>query len=100
MPLVPGPENRLTARLPLDASGTYRVFLVGAQTGFENKFSPEYELRAEPDLVPQVELELPKQDLILPANEIVDVRGTASDDLALAKVAQLVRVNAGGVDGA
>jgi hypothetical protein len=83
----------LVAKLPLTASGSYRVHLVGADTGFENKFSPEYELRAEPDLVPQMELDEPKQDLILPANEIVDVRGTARDDQGLAKVAQWVRIN-------
>lgn len=83
----------LVARVPLAASGSYRVHLVGAETGFENKFSPEYELRAEPDLVPQIELEAPKQDLILPANEIVDVIGTASDDHGLAKVVQMVRIN-------
>ena len=45
--------------------------------------------------MPQIEIESPQQDLIVPANEIVEVRGTASDDLALAKVAQLVRVNQG-----
>ena len=94
VPLVPEGDKWL-ARLPLTASGVYRVHLVGADSGFENKFSPEYELRAEPDLVPEVELELPKQDLILPANEIVDVRGVASDDQALAKVSQLVRINDG-----
>jgi hypothetical protein len=87
--------GQLVAKVPLSASGTYRVHLVGADTGFENKFSPEYELRAEPDLVPQVELELPKQDLILPANEIVEVQGTASDDQGLAKVSQWVKINEG-----
>jgi hypothetical protein len=88
--------DALVAKVPLAVSGIYRVHLVGAESGFENKFSPEYELRAQPDLVPQVELELPKQDLILPSNEIVDVRGSAADDLALAKVAQLVKINDGG----
>jgi predicted N-formylglutamate amidohydrolase len=39
------------AKVPLTASGIYRVRLVGAESGFENKFSPEYELRAEADLV-------------------------------------------------
>jgi hypothetical protein len=87
--------DQLLARVPLKASGVYRVHLVGADSGFENKFSPEYELRAEADLVPEVEIELPKQDLILPANEIVDLRGTASDDQSLAKVAQLVKINDG-----
>ena len=95
VPLVAGDGNKLTAKVPMNTSGTYRVFLVGAQTGFENKFSPEYEIRAEADLVPQVDMELPKQDLIIPANEIVDVRGTASDDLALAKVVQVVKINDG-----
>ncbi|HEX8309734.1 MAG TPA: hypothetical protein VF614_00355, partial [Chthoniobacteraceae bacterium] len=87
--------DRLVGRLPMTASGTYRVFLVSAASGFENKFSPQYEIRAEADLLPQIELELPKQDLILPANDIVDIRGEATDDQALAKVAQLIRVNDG-----
>ncbi|MEA3211954.1 MAG: hypothetical protein QOE70_5011 [Chthoniobacter sp.] len=87
--------NRLVATVPLTTSGTYRVHLVGADTGFENKFSPEYELRAEPDLVPQITLEFPKQDLILPANAMVDVQGTASDDQALARVGQWVKINDG-----
>ena len=84
-----------TAKIPLTTSGVYRVHLVSADSGFENKFSPEYELRAEPDLVPQAVLDLPQQDLILPPNEIVDVLGSASDDLALARVSQLVKVNDG-----
>src|SRR5207244_599293 len=87
--------DKLLGKIPLTASGVYRVRLVGAASGFENKFSPEYELRAEPDLVPQVELESPKQDLILPSNEIVDVQGSASDDFALAKVSQMVKINDG-----
>ncbi len=95
VPLVEGTGNRLTAKISLKTSGTYRVHLVAAESGFENKFSPEYEIRAVPDLVPQVDLELPKDDLILPANEIVDLEGTATDDQSLAKVSQLVRVNEG-----
>ncbi len=95
VPLTAEADGQLIGRVPVSASGTYRVFLVAAQTGFENKFSPEYEIRAEPDLVPQVELELPKQDIIIPANEIVEVRGTASDDLPIARVAQMTRVNEG-----
>jgi hypothetical protein len=82
-------------RVPLKTSGIYRVHLVGAESGFENKFSPEYELRAEPDLVPEVKIDAPSQDLILPANEIVDLRGTASDDQALARVVHFVKINDG-----
>jgi len=94
VPLTPE-GGQFTARVALAASGVYRVHLVSAESGFENKFSPEYELRAEPDLVPEVVLELPAQDLILPASEIVELRGTARDDQGLAKVAQLVKVNDG-----
>ncbi len=96
VPLVPGVGNLLTAKISFKNSGTYRVHLVAAESGFENKFSPEYEIRAVPDLVPQVELDSPKDDLILPANEIVDLEGTATDDQSLAKVSQLIRVNEGG----
>jgi hypothetical protein len=93
--LAPSAEGRLGTRIALSASGVYRVRLVASETGFENKFSPEYELRAEPDLVPQIELERPKRDLILPANEVVDIRATASDDLGVTKVTQVTRVNEG-----
>lgn len=95
IPLSAGADGKLTARVPLNASGTYRVKLVSAETKFENKFSPEHELRAVLDLPPVVELMSPKADLILSNNELVDLIGRAEDDLGLAKVSQLVRVNDG-----
>ena len=96
VPLVPGADGRLSARLPVKVSGTYRVHLVAAKTGFEDKFSPEYELRAEPDLVPGVVLDVPVQDLIVPSNEILDFIGTATDDLSVAKLEQSFKINEGG----
>lgn len=95
-PLTTGQDGRLAATVRLDKSGTYRVHLAGAKTGFENKFDPEYELRAEPDLVPKVEFTQPKTDLILPANDIVDLAGEASDDQGLARIEQHIRVNEAG----
>ena len=95
IPLATQPNGHFTATVPLDKSGIYRVHLVAAKTGFENKFSPEYELRADPDLVPQVELETPQHDLILPANEILSITGNATDDLAVERVEQQFRVNGG-----
>ncbi|MEI6655687.1 MAG: hypothetical protein WCP45_13040, partial [Verrucomicrobiota bacterium] len=91
--LVAQPDGRLFARVPLSASGTYRVHLVSAQTGFENKFSPEYELRAEPDLLPVVEIDEPKQDLVCPLDDVVTLKGHASDDIGVARVVQVVKVN-------
>jgi hypothetical protein len=95
IPLTPAANGRLAAKVPMHGSGIYRVHLVAAETGFENKFSPEYEVRAEPDLVPLVELELPKQDLIVPANEIVEFAANVSDDLSVAKLELHVRINDG-----
>ena len=89
------PNGRLACQLQLDQAGIYRVHMVSAATGFDNKFSPEYELRANPDLIPQVELETPTHDLIVPANEIVDLTGTATDDLTVDHVEQQYRVNGG-----
>ncbi len=88
-------NGRWGGEVPLTAAGVYRVHLVAQQTSFENKFSPEYEVRPEPDLVPQVELKLPDQDLIVPANDMIDILGAAKDDRGLAGVGQLIRVNDG-----
>ena len=40
-------------------------------------------------------MESPRSDLILPSNEVVDIRGKASDDYGVAKVSQLIRINDG-----
>ena len=95
IPLVALPDGRLSARLPLSASGTYRLHLVAARTDFESKFSPEYEIRAVPDLVPTAEFETPTEDLVAPANELVKIVARATDDVGLARVAQMVKVNDG-----
>jgi hypothetical protein len=94
LPLRPaGAPRRVRAEVPITTSGTYRLHLVAQGTDFENKFSPQYEIRAVPDLVPRVTLDDPTQDQILPPDEIVTVRGTAKDDLGLKRVTQMVRVN-------
>ena len=94
--LTTGADGLLAGKITMSASGSYRVHLTGADSGFENKFSPENEIRAEPDLVPTVELDQPKNDLILAANEFADIAGSATDDIGIAKVSRLVRINDGG----
>ena len=69
----------MEARIAMNASGTYRVKLVSDETGFENKFSAENELRSVLDLPPIAELESPKADLILSNNELVDLIGPHLD---------------------
>ncbi|MEO8353116.1 MAG: hypothetical protein ABI680_15405, partial [Chthoniobacteraceae bacterium] len=95
IPLTKNADGKMVGKVTLGKSGTYRVHLVGEKTAFENKFSPEYELRAEPDLVPGVELAQPAMDLIVPANELVDFSGVASDDLAVSELALHIRINDG-----
>ncbi len=93
--LAPSGTNELTGRMPMNLAGMFQVRLVAAGTAFENKFSPQYELRPTPDLVPSVELLQPQKDQLAPPDEVIAVRGRAKDDYGLAKVSQLVRVNNG-----
>jgi hypothetical protein len=93
--LEPSGTQFLSARVPVTASGTYKIFLKARETRFENKFSPQYEIRSMPDLIPRVTLEDPVQDLILPPDEVITVKGIAKDDLGLRKVIQVVRLNQG-----
>jgi hypothetical protein len=94
--LQPGPlPRRFYARVEIMVSGIYRVHLQAAQTGFENKFSPQYEIRSMADLVPRVVIEEPARELIVPPDGEVALKGTATDDLGLRKVLQAVRINQG-----
>lgn len=95
VPLEPLPDGRMHAIIPLTGSGSYRVHLVAAGSGFENKFSPEYELRAEPDLPPTIKLEEPDQDLVAAADQSVTLAASAGDDIGLARIVQRVKVNEG-----
>jgi len=96
IPLQHAPNGQLIARFPLTAAGAYRVQLVAAETGFENKFSPQYEIRVHPDLLPSVKIETPDQDqLVLPPDAVVALSGVAKDDIALARIEQQVQVNRG-----
>lgn len=83
------------ARLPVAVAATYQVRLLSAETGLGNKFSPLYEIRAEPDLAPQVTLEQPRNELVVAPDQVLALIGTAEDDLGLAVVAQHFQVNTG-----
>jgi hypothetical protein len=85
----------LRGQITLNETGTYRVHLVGQETKFDNPFAPNYELKAEPDLVPRVTLERPGKDAIVPSDELIALSGKAQDDLGLREVRQQVRVNGG-----
>ncbi len=96
IPLTSTGQRRLSARLPLTVSGTYQVHLVAAETSFDNKYSPQYEIRVHPDLLPSVKIDLPdKEQLVLPPDAVVALAGTAKDDLAVSRVEQMVQINRG-----
>ncbi|MBI5774927.1 MAG: hypothetical protein HZA89_14450 [Verrucomicrobia bacterium] len=83
------------ARIPVRGAATYQVRLAAAETGLANKFSPTFEIRAEPDLAPRVTLESPRNDSAVSSDEVILVRGTAGDDIGLAAAAQQFQINAG-----
>ena len=91
---APAPDL-VHARVPVGGSATYQVRLLAAETGFANKFSPLFEIRAEPDLAPQVTLEQPRNGLLVAPDQVLALTGTAGDDLGLASVAQHFQVNTG-----
>ncbi|PAW84685.1 MAG: hypothetical protein B9S33_11195 [Pedosphaera sp. Tous-C6FEB] len=83
------------ARIPVRGAATYQVRLIAAETGLGNKFSPTFEIRADPDLAPRVTLESPRNDFVVSPDEVIPVLGTAGDDLGLAAVSQHFQVNTG-----
>jgi hypothetical protein len=96
VPLQAAGARRLATRLTLTASGVYRVRLVAAGTGFENKYAPQYEIRVRPDLRPSAKIEKPvEEQQTLPPDALVNLVGSAADDLALTSLEQVIQINRG-----
>ncbi len=94
IPLSPAEPLRYRAEVPITEPGVYRVHLVATQTGFDNPFSPKYEIRPEADLVPRVGLVgIDETTLILPPNDVLELAGLAEDDLPLVSLSQRISVN-------
>ncbi|MDB4786355.1 hypothetical protein OAK47_01610 [Planctomycetaceae bacterium] len=80
--------------VPIDQSGVYKVHLVSSETGFDNLFSPKYEIRPQPDLIPLSGfVDQQYTTLLLPPNDILALKGMAEDDLPLVSLEQHVSVN-------
>ena len=96
LPLQAAGARKYATRLPLTQSGVYRVRLVAAETGFENKYAPQYEIRVKPDLRPSAKFEQPEvEQQTLPPDALINLVGSAADDLALASLEQQIQVNRG-----
>lgn len=95
LPLTINADHTLHAVVPLAHNGTYRVQLIADETGFDNTFSPRYEIRAQPDLLPAISLLEPAADLNVAPDAVVGIRAVASDDLAVRVIMLAFRVDAG-----
>jgi len=98
IPLTPVADSQnglqWKATVPVDVAAIYKVHLVSKETGFENLFSPKYEIRPQPDLIPRAGFVDQKETtLLLPPNDIVALKAMAEDDLPLVKLEQHVSVN-------
>lgn len=94
-----GREPRPTAALykaivPVDVAAIYKVHLVSEETGFENIFSPKYEIQPQPDLIPRTGfVDLEESTLLLPPTDIVAFKAMAEDDLPLVSLEQHISIN-------
>ncbi|MEJ7592523.1 MAG: hypothetical protein WKF77_13305 [Planctomycetaceae bacterium] len=98
IPLTPDPESQnglqWQATVPVDKAAIYKVHLVSRETGFENIFSPKYEIRPQPDLIPRAGfVEQQESTLLVPPNDILALKAMAEDDLPLVSLEQHVSVN-------
>ncbi|MEZ6089687.1 MAG: hypothetical protein R3C05_16975 [Pirellulaceae bacterium] len=89
-------DGFLSVSIPIRQASVYKVHLKSAETGFDNTFSPRYEIRPEPDLVPRVGfLKQEETTLLRPANDILSLMAMAQDDLPLDTLRQETSVNGG-----
>ena len=94
IPLTADEQGRWSAIVPVDEPTIYKVHLVSKETGFENIFSPRYEIRPLPDLIPRVGfVDQRETNLLLPPNDILALKGMAEDDLPLSSLEQEFSIN-------
>ncbi len=94
IPLATNDAGQWWAVVAVEEAAIYKVHLVSKDTGFENIFSPRYEIRPLPDLIPRVGfVDQQETNLLLPPNDILALKGMAEDDLPLASLEQEFSIN-------
>lgn len=94
IPLTQNGHGRWSADVSVDEAAIYKVHLISSETGFENVFSPRYEIQPLPDLVPRAGfVDQQETNLLLPPNDILALKGMAEDDLPLVSLQQEISVN-------
>ena len=90
VPFQQDANGRWSGTVPIEEAAIYKVHLVSKETGFENQFSPRYEIRPVQDLIPRAGfVDQQETNLLLPPNDILALKGMAEDDLPL--VGEVVR---------
>jgi hypothetical protein len=83
-----------SATVPVEKSAIYKVHLVSKETGFQNVFTPRYEIRPEADLIPKAGfVDQQESTLLLPPSDILSLKGIAEDDLPLVELEQQFSIN-------
>lgn len=83
--LVPEDPQALRFRLRLEKDGSYRIRFQSVED--ERNLDPmPYTIRVLQDHPPQVELAKPGEDIELPANGVLHLKGSASDDFGIASL--------------
>lgn len=85
--------TKATVTFELKQSGHYQLELVAKDTGFQSRTDLLYEIQADPDLPPDILLEVPSKDIIVPITERVSVAGRVSDDYLITSVCIESRIN-------
>ena len=78
--------TKATAAFELKQNGHYQLQLTAADTGFQSRADLLYEIQADPDLPPDISLELPSKDILVPITERVSVAGRVSDDYLITSI--------------
>jgi hypothetical protein len=80
--LLPGDPKALRFQFVIDHDGKYQVSFT-ARDGDKSGDTTPYTIKAIPDHEPIVELRKPGRDIVLPANGVLRLAGSATDDFGL-----------------
>jgi hypothetical protein len=92
--LVPDDPLAMRFHLRLESDGNYRIWFRSVE-GERNNDPMPYTIRVLQDHPPQVELTKPGEDIQLPANGVLRLQGTASDDFGIARLDLRMKIENG-----
>lgn len=88
--------GKLSAEFSVSENAKYRVYLQDAETGFNNEYSPTWDIEAVDDLPPRVAWLRPEDDTItVRPNALVNLSIQVSDEFPVTSLIQQIRTNGG-----